>query len=129
MDIGLLLIAIIFLALIFSRFYSIRRPTYGFLWILLKGKKAVVVRVISAVFMIILAYGLIFRYSWAFILFVVDFVVGLTTHISVLIIAIKNPEDLPKELFTNSKFTIKLMGFLIMFWILVMVYVYKVYFS
>jgi len=128
MDVGLLLIAIIFLTLIFSRFYSIRKPAYGFLGILLKGKKAVVERTISAVFIAILAYGLIFQYFWAFILFVVDFVIGLITHISVLIIAIKNPEDLPKELFTNPKFTIKLMSFLIMFWILIMVYVYKAYF-
>ena len=78
--------------------------------------------------MVILAYGLIFRYSWAFILFVIDFVIGLISHISVLIITIKKPEDLPKELFTDSKFTIKLMIFLIMFWILAIVYVYKVYF-
>jgi len=129
MDIGLLLIAIIFLSLSFFRLYRIRKAAYEFLGILLKGKKAVVARVISAIFMIILAYGLIFRYFWAFILFVIDFVIGLITHLSVFIIALKKPKDLPKELFANSKFTIKLMSFLIIFWILIMLYVYRVYFS
>jgi len=127
MDVGLLLIAIVFLAISFSRFYHIRKPAF-ILGLLLKGKKALVERVISALLMIFLAYGLIFRYSWAFILFVIDFVIGLSNHASILVIAIKKPEDLPKELFTDSKLTIKLMSFLIIFWALIMFYVYYLYF-
>ncbi len=128
MDVGLLLITIIFLAISFSRLYRIRKPAYIFWRILREPKKAAIERVISAIFMFILAYGLIFGYFWAFILFVVDFVVGLITHISILIIAIKKPGNLPKELFTNPKLTIKMMVFLIFFWAVMMVYIYKVYF-
>jgi len=128
MDVGLFLIAIVFLAISFSRLYHIRKPAYIFWGILLKDKKAILERLISAIFMFILAYGLIFGYFWAFILFVVDFIVGLITHISILIIAAKRPGNLPKELFANHKFTIKMMIFLIFFWTVMTVYIYKVYF-
>ncbi len=49
--------------------------------------------------------------------------------IGLILIAIKRPRDLPKELFSDSRLTMKLMGFLIIFWLLVMVYVYKIYFK
>ncbi len=123
----MLIIAIIFLILVFFRLYNIKKPAYLF-GVMLKGRKALIVRVISAFFMLVLAYGLISQYFWAFILFVIDFIIGLITHVSTLVIATKKPRKLSKELFLNPKFTKKLMVFLIIFWILVLMYVSYVYF-
>ncbi|MBU3940777.1 MAG: hypothetical protein KKH88_02550 [Nanoarchaeota archaeon] len=120
MDIGLILIGIGFFILAISRFIEFKKPFYLF-GNILKGKKAKTLRIISALIMLFLAFGLSFKYIWAFWLFILDLIIGLTDNIMIIF-------NYPKEIFKTKEFAIRTRIVIIGVLIFVSVYIFLAYF-
>lgn len=121
-------IAILFLISALSRVYYLKKPFYLF-GHLLKRRKASLARILSSLIMLLLAYGLTFKYFWAFWLFVLDFTIGLINHLIILFLSFHNPKELEKNIFKSRDYAISINIFLIAFWIAIAAYLFLIYFS
>ena len=118
--IGLKLIAILFLGMAAFRLFNFNKEFYIF-GFLLNNDKAKIARIISALVMLFLFCGFLFGYIWAFWLFLIDFLVGLVSHVMFLV----KPNE---KMFRSKKIGIVLNIIFIVFWVLVFFYVFGVYF-
>lgn len=120
MDIGLLLIGIGFFILAIFRIIEFEKPFYLFGKIF-KEKNARILRIVSSLIMLSIAYGLIFKHFWAFWLFILDLIIGLTD--SIMMIA-----HYPKEIFKTKEFAIGTRIIIIGVLIIITIYIYSAYF-
>jgi hypothetical protein len=114
--------------MIFLRIYNLNKPIYLF-GVLRKGKKAITTRIASFAIMVLIVYGLTFHYFWAFVLYLVDYLIGLSHTLIVLIKKPKISYDIYFEgLFKSHK---KLIPFIkiggIILWLLITIYLFKIF--
>lgn len=102
MNIIPLFIILIFVLMIFFRVFRINKPIYLF-GILQTGKKALITRIISGVIMSLIVYGLILHYFWALILYLADYLIGLT-HSVITLIKIKKKSEISYDVFMEGVF-------------------------
>ena len=127
MDAIIFLIILIFLLMIFFRIVNIKKPICLF-GVLQKGKKALMIRLISIAIMGFIVYGLFFSLFWGFVLYAIDYLIG----ISHALIAIKNPKvsyDFYLEgIFKSYKKLVPYANMaMIIFWALATIYLYKLF--
>ena len=128
MNLILSLIVSIFILMIFFRIYHINKPISLF-GVIQKDKKAILARIISCILMILIIYGLIFHYLWGFILFIIDYLIGLSHNI--IIIKSKKSYDygiLMEGIFKSNKRLIPylpILGFIL--WTLIAIYLYDLF--
>lgn len=124
----LLLIILIFLLMIFFRVYNINKPVYLF-GVLQKGKNAVIIRIASAVIMGLIVYGLYFHLRWGFVLYTIDYLIGVSHALIVIIKKSKISYNFYFEgvLKSHEKMAFYFGVIQVVFWAFVTIYLYRTF--
>ncbi|MBI2124791.1 hypothetical protein HYT92_03290 [Candidatus Pacearchaeota archaeon] len=127
-DLIFLLIILMFLLMIFFRLYSIKKPVYLF-GVLQKGKNAATIRIVSVIIMALIIYGLSFHLLWGFILYAIDYLVGVSHAVIVITKKHKVSYNFYLEgiLKSHEKMVFCFSIIQIVFWTFATAYLYKIF--
>ena len=121
----LILIISVFSIMVFFRIYHLKKPIYLF-GFLQTGANAITVRIISTALICSIIYGLYFHYFWGFILYLIDYTIGMS-HSIILLMKQKevSSEIFAEGMFKNKKISLLFLYGIIIFWTLATIYLLK----